>query len=312
MPPADRERRKRYPETEENELDSPRRWHLFQGYLFVAPVLLILGVTVIYPVIYNTAIAFYSYSPVQNTWRFAGVEKFGKIFSSPTFWQSSWTTLIWVVGSVGTQMGVGMAVALALNRVRGGRAFLSGLFLVPWISSYVIVAILWLWVYHPQLGVFNDILMKLHLISKPILWLNTPGLALFSLILTNCWKFFPLVMLTLFAGLQGIPKDFYEVAAVEGATPTQTFRWVILPSLLPSISIAILVATIWAYNSFTLPFIMTSGGPLRGTEILGLYIYKEAFDAYDFGAAAAGSIFLFFQIFIIIFFYVRSVGRDVG
>jgi len=286
------------------------RWWQLKNYLFIVPVLLILGMTVVYPLIYNTGIAFFNYSPVQNTWRFAGLGKFAKLFYSPFFWQSFWVTLIWVAGSVGLQMVLGMVVALALNRVRFGRAFLSGLFLVPWISSYVIVTVLWLWVYHPQLGVFNDILLRLHLIHRPILWLATPGLALFSLILTNSWKFFPLVMITIFAGLQSIPKEYYEVAAVEGANSTQTLRKVVFPSLLPSISVAILVATIWAFNSFTLPFIMTGGGPLRGTEILGLYIYKEAFDAYDFGAAAAGSIFLFLQIFTVIFFYVKTVGKE--
>ena len=92
--------------------------------------------------------------------------------------------------------------------------------------------------------------------------------------------------------------------------PRLAFFHVILPSLLPSLSTAFLMAAIWAFNSFTLPFIMTEGGPLRYTEILGLYIYKEAFVSYDFGAAAAGSIFLFFQICIVIIFYLKAVGRE--
>jgi ABC-type sugar transport system permease subunit len=131
-----------------------------------------------------------------------------------------------------------------------------------------------------------------------------------SLIIANSWKFFPLMMLTLLAGLQGVPREFFEVAAVEAAGRWQTFRFVLFPALLPSISAAFLVATIWAFNGFTLPFIMTGGGPLRTTEILGFYIYKEAFVSYDFGAAAAGSIFLFVQIAIAIGLYLRVAGRD--
>jgi ABC-type sugar transport system permease subunit len=154
------------------------------------------------------------------------------------------------------------------------------------------------------------VLLRAGLIAAPIAWLAHPGLAMVSLIVANSWKFFPLMMVTLLAGLQGIPREFVEVAAVEGAGRWRTFRDVLFPPLLPSISAALLVATIWAFNGFTLPFIMTGGGPLRSTEILGFYIYKEAFVSYDFGAAAAGSLFLFAQIAVAIAGYLFLVGRE--
>ncbi len=103
--------------------------------------------------------------------------------------------------------------------------------------------------------------------------------------------------------------NYLEVTAVDGAGPWYTFRMVIVPPLLPSISTAVLLSTIWAYNSFTLPIIMTAGGPLRATEILGLFIYKQAFDAFDFGAAAACSLVLFLQILVVIVLYLRVVDR---
>jgi multiple sugar transport system permease protein len=280
------------------------------GYVYVAPLVLVMAAVVVYPAVYNTGIAFFRWDAARDTLTFVGAANFLKLFESPFFWESFRTTLVWVAGNVALQFVVGIAVAMALNRLRIARGLLGGLFLVPWISSYVIVAVLWQWVYHPQLGVLNDVLLRAHLIERPIAWLATPNLAMLSLIIANSWKFFPLMMLTLLAGLQGVPREFFEVAAVEAAGRWQTFRFVLFPALLPSISAAFLVATIWAFNGFTLPFIMTGGGPLRTTEILGFYIYKEAFVSYDFGAAAAGSIFLFVQIAIAIGLYLRVAGRD--
>lgn len=286
-----------------------RVWRTYRPYLFVLPLLVVMLAVVVYPVLYNARVSVFDYTPVRQTWTFVGLQNFAKVSQSPQFWQSLRVTLLWVAANVGLQFVVGMAVAVALHRIRYARGFLGGLFLVPWISSFVIVAVLWMWLYHPQLGVLNDILLKLGLIDRPVAWLAFPNLAFTSMVVANSWKFFPLVMITLLAGLQAIPSDYYEVAEIEGATRLQAFFQVTVPSLLPSISSAVIVAAIWAFNAFTLPFIMTGGGPLRSTEVLGLYIYKQAFTSFDFGAAAAAAIILFLLILLFVTAYLRLV-RD--
>jgi multiple sugar transport system permease protein len=188
----------------------------------------------------------------------------------------------------------------------------SAILLVPWVSSFVVVAVLFLWIYHPQLGVLNDLLLSLGAIERPIGWLASPAAAQVSLILANTWKFFPLVMITLFTGLQDIPRELSESAEIDGASRLQLLRHVIIPLLAPSIATAVLLSTIWAYNTFTLPIIMTAGGPLRSTEVMGLYIYKLAFDAFDFGGAAAASIVLFVQILVVTIVYLRVADRGVA
>jgi len=285
------------------------RLRAWRGYLFVLPLIAVMLAVVVYPVLYNARVSVFDYRAARDTWTFVGFDNFAKILSSPFFWQSLRTTLAWVAANVGLQFVVGMAVAVALHRIRYGRGFLGGLFLVPWISSFVIVAVLWMWVYHPQLGVLNDVLLKVGLIDRPVPWLAFPNLAFGALVVANSWKFFPLVMITLLAGLQTIPADYYEVAEIEGANPLQAFVQVTLPSMLPSVSSAVVVAAIWAFNAFTLPFIMTGGGPLRATEVLGLYIYKQAFTSFDFGAAAAAAIILFLLILLFVVAYLRLV-RD--
>ena len=288
------------------------RTKFIKGYLFATPLLLVLAVAVLFPALYNLGIAFYEYRPANDAWKFVGLQNFSKLWSSPFFWNSFTVTLLWVAGNVCLQLVVGLALALALNSILRFRGIFSGILLIPWISSFVVVAILFIWIYHPQLGVLNDILLRLGVVEKPIAWLASPGLAQLSLILANTWKFFPLVMITLFAGLQDVSPELLEATQVDGANRLETFRMVVFPTILPSISTAVLLSTIWAYNSFTLPIIMTGGGPLRATEIFGLYIFKLAFDAFDFGAAAAASLVLLLQILLVIVLYLRVVEREKG
>ena len=285
---------------------------VLRGYLFATPLLVVLAVAILIPAAYNTMVAFFHYNAMRSTWSFAGIDNFTRLFANDAFWGSFAVTLIWVLGNVTLQLAIGLVVALALNRITRFRGPFSAILLVPWVSSFVVVAVLFLWIYNPQLGVLNDLLLKLHLIDRPIGWLASPTTAQISLILANTWKFFPLVMITLFTGLQDIPRDVGEAASIDGASKLQILRHVTIPLLAPSIATAVLLSTIWAYNTFTLPIIMTAGGPLRATEVMGLYIYKLAFDAFDFGGAAAASLVLFVQILVVTVLYLRIADRGVA
>ncbi len=275
---------------------SAQRRQTLRGYLLAAPLLLTLGCAVVLPALYNTTLAFFRYDALRDSWRFAGLGNFQRLVMADEFWNAMSVTVLWLVGNVALQLALGMVVALALNSVGRMRALFNGVVMVPWVSSFVIVAVLFLWLYHPQLGVLNDVLLRLGLVRRPVGWLASPAMAQLSLVLANSWKFFPLVALTLFTGLQALPRELTEAAAMDGATKPQIFRLVVVPLLAPSIATAVLLSTIWAFNAFTLPMIMTSGGPLRATEVIGFYIYKLAFDAFDFGAAAAAALMLFLLI----------------
>ena len=282
------------------------------GYLFAAPLLFVLAIAILLPAGYNTVVAFFRYNATRDTWRYTGFDNFVELFASDAFWNSFAVTLIWVSGNVALQLVVGFWVALALNRIVRFRGAFSAVLLIPWVSSFVVVAVLFLWIYHPQLGVLNDLLLKLGLVERPVAWLSSPELAQLSLILANSWKFFPLVMITLFTGLQDVPGEVLEAAEIDGASRFQTLVRIVVPLLAPSIATAVLLSTIWGYNSFTLPIIMTAGGPLGSTEIMGLYIYKLAFDAFDFGGAAAASLVLFVQILVVVALYLRFADRELA
>jgi multiple sugar transport system permease protein len=276
-----------------------------RGYLFATPLIVVLAAVVVLPALYNTGLAFLKYDAIRDSWRFVGLGNFDKLVGQDGFWNAVGVTLIWVAGNVALQLVLGMLVALALNAVTSFRALYSSIVMVPWVSSFVIVAVVFLWLYHPEIGVLNDVLLRLGLVSEPVGWLATPGMAQFSLILANTWKFFPLVAITLFTGLQAIPRELMEASRIDGANRFETLRYVIVPLMAPSIATAVLLSAIWAFNAFTLSIIMTGGGPLRATEVLGLYIYKVAFDSFDFGVAAAASLVLFVTILIVTVAYLR-------
>jgi len=282
------------------------------GFAFATPLLVVLAAAIVLPALYNTGIALFEYNAMRDAWRFSGLKNFRALFASAVFWNSMTVTMIWVVFNVGLQLAIGLATALSLNAIIRFRGPFSAVMMIPWISSFVVVAIVFLWIYHPQLGVLNDILLRTGLIERPIAWLSSPALAQFSLILANTWKFFPLVMITLFTGLQSLPRDVLEAAAMDGASRWQTLRMVVLPLLAPSIATAVLLSTIWAFNAFTLPIIMTNGGPLRATEVLGLYIFKVGFTNFDFGIAAAASFVLFLLILAITAVYLRIANPGGG
>lgn len=275
------------------------------GLAFATPLLVVLAGAIILPAIYNAGIALFDYDESQGVWAYVGSINFTRLFASAIFWNSAVVTFVWVTCNVALQLVIGMATALALNAIVRFRGPFSAIMMIPWISSFVVVAIVFLWIYHPQLGVLNDMLLRAGLIEFPIAWLSSPALAQFSLILANTWKFFPLVMITLFTGLQALPRDVLESAKMDGASRLQTLRLVILPLMAPSVATAVLLATIWGFNAFTLPMIMTNGGPLRATEVVGLYIFKVGFTNFEFGMAAAASFLLFLLILAITAAYLR-------
>ena len=276
-----------------------------KGYLFATPLIVVLAAAVILPALYNTGLAFFKYEAGSGISRFVGLRNFERLFAQEGFWNAASVTLLWVIGNVSLQLLIGMVVALALNAVLRLRPFYSAVVMVPWVSSFVIVAVVFLWLYHPELGVLNDMLMRLGIARQPIAWLASPGMALFSLTLANTWKFFPLVAITLFTGLQSIPRELTEASMVDGASRSETLRRIVIPLLAPSIATAVLLSSIWAFNAFTLSIIMTGGGPLRATEVMGLYIYKVAFDSFDFGTAAAASLVLFVAVLIVTTVYLK-------
>jgi multiple sugar transport system permease protein len=274
------------------------------------PTLLIIALTVIYPLLRGIYLSFHSYSLVDLSAgiQWVGLENFKTLLSSPAY-RSVWgTTLLFVAGSVGGQFLVGFLTALVLNQDLRQRNLFRGLLLMPWIVPTVVSALLWKWIFNQQYGVFNYVLQTLGVIPDFKAWIGDPSLALFSVTLANVWKGFPFHMIVLLAALQTIPTDIVEAAVIDGASALQRFRYVTLPHLRYIVMIDLLISIIWTFQSFTTIWTMTEGGPVTATTTLAISIYRTAFQAFDIGMGAAiGTIWLVVMLVFSVFF-VRVMG----
>ncbi len=256
------------------------------GYLFVFPTLLFLTLILIFPLFYAALLAFQEVLP-QFAMRFVGLANFRKALSDPHFWGSFRTTVLFTVFSVALHMVLGFVLALMLSERLRGSVLFRLLLLMPWMVSQVVAGVTWRWILNAQYGVANAVLLKLGLISKEIPWLADIRLAFLSIVVAYAWQCFPFVMIMLYAGLQTIPKEQYEAAQIDGASPFQVLRYVTIPNLQYVILVTSLMDFIWAFRAFDLVKIMTDGGPLRATELLSILVYRTSFEYYQFGYASA-------------------------
>jgi len=283
-----------------------------RGYLFILPAIIFLIFVAIYPLIIVTKLSFFKdYLPEKATY-FIGLNNYKQIFRDNLFWLSLRNTLFFTGASVGLHLFLGLLLALLLNqkfsRTERVRNFFRGIFIIPWLFSSAAVSALWILMYHP-FGIFNAALMSLRLTKAPISFLGNPSTALPSLILTNVWKSYPFFMVTLLAGLQAIPEEFYDAAKVDGASKIQIFLSITIPQLRGIIMTIGTLDFIWTFVHFDLIYIMTGGGPFYTTEVMATYTYRNAFELLRFGYASALGMVTFFILLIVCFFYIKLYIR---
>jgi multiple sugar transport system permease protein len=202
---------------------------------------------------------------------------------------------------------IGLAFALMLNSERisrTARAILRVLYILPWLFTAVIIAIIWRLILDPS-GVVNAILMTLGIVDFRVEWFSSPKTAIHALTFVNIWAGYPLYMVTLLAGLQGIPRDLYEAASIDGAGPVRQLWHVTLPQLKPIIVSIALLDFIWTMQVFPLVWMTTGGGPIHATEMMSIYTYKAAFSRFQFSVAAASAVILFIISMSMTYFYIK-------
>jgi multiple sugar transport system permease protein len=185
------------------------------------------------------------------------------------------------------------------------KAIFRIVYILPWLFTIAVIAVIWRLLLDPA-GVINYLLHALGLVQQNVDWLGDPAKALWVVTFVNIWSGYPFFMISLLAGLQGIPSDLYEAAAVDGANPWQKFRSVTLPQLRPVIVSMAVLDLIWTSQQFALIWMMTGGGPLNTTEMLSTYTYKQAFSEYEFSTASAAAVIVLLLTMVLAFFYVRQ------
>jgi multiple sugar transport system permease protein len=199
-------------------------------------------------------------------------------------------------------MGIASALLLDSTNLRG-RGIFRTLIYIPYTLPIVVVTLLWKWMLSRMNGIINYALWATGILKEMISWLSEYSTVMPCLIFINAWFGYPLIALTVLAGLQTIPREFYELAHLNAASGVQIFRYVIFPSIKRILGIMLVLRTIWIFNAFDMIFLTTAGGPGRATEVLTVYGYRMGWDKYQLGQTAALSVTLLFVLVILISFY---------
>lgn len=281
------------------------------AYVLVLPSALAVLVVNLYPLIYTFVISFQKYTLSTPAPTFVGLQNYARLMSDPEVWHSIQVSAIFTLLSVSLSFAIGLLLALILNRPLRGRAVIRSLFIVPWAIPAFVAALIWAWMYNDQFGIVGALLRQAGM-SRPPIFLSR-DYALWSLIVVMVWKSFPFQLVILLAGLQAIPADLYEAAAVDGAGAWRRFRSITVPLLRPVAVISILLAVINAFHYFPIPWILTRGGPSAATNVMPIATYQIAFGSGDlgYGAAAAYLMFAFIAAAsgVYIWSYIRGGGR---
>jgi multiple sugar transport system permease protein len=291
-----------------------RRWldaldrHL--AWVFLGPGVGVLALILAYPIVSNFVLSVTDAHLLYRGVHWSGLENFRTVLGDPGFWNALRNSVVWTAGSVALQLVLGLAAALMLDRQIRGRGLFRSLLIIPYAFPPITMAFLWRWLLNSLYGIYNYLLVWAGVVRQPVPWFLDPTLAMVTIVGVNVWFGYPLMMLAILAGLQAIPRDFYEVAQIEGASYLQTLRWVILPSVAKIIGIMVVLRTIWVFNNFDLVFLLTGGGPMTATETLPLYAYRTGWQVYHIGRTAAIGVLLFGLVGLMAMLYFRTMRLE--
>ncbi|MBY5761802.1 sugar ABC transporter permease [Rhizobium leguminosarum] len=280
-------------------------------YFYVSPATLLLVLLMLFPMVMVLKYSLMDGAIMKKDAAFAGVQNYMTIFENPVFWQSVVQTLYFTIMSVIFHFIIGLAFALLLNTNRVDpliRSILRVLFILPWLFTAVIIAIIWRLLLDPN-GVVNSVLMALHIINFKVEWFSSTRTAIHALTFANIWAGYPLYMVSLLAGLQGISKELYEAAGIDGANEVQKFWYITIPQLMPIIISIALLDFIWTMQVFPLVWMTTGGGPIYSTEVLSTFTYKLAFSQYEFSLASASAMIILIISMSVTYFYIKHQQR---
>jgi multiple sugar transport system permease protein len=241
---------------------------------------------------------------------FVGIKNYEAIFQAPAFWTALEHSAIFTVVSIFFQFTLGLIISLLFVRSFPFSNMMRGLLLSGWQIPSVVTGTLFLWIFNLDYGVFNRILVLLHLIREPVGWLVQADTALLAVILTNIWLGIPFNVIILTAGITGLPEDVYEAATVDGASYFQQLVYITLPLLKSTILAVLMLGFIYTLRVFDIIWIMTRGGPADATEVLTTYAYRLSLVHFDFSQSAAVATVILLILFVAAFFYAKNAALE--
>jgi len=292
----------------------PRRQRLLEderklAFLLLLPTMLLLGLFIAYPFVRGIVLSVTD-SRVGVPGDFVGLENYRRLWSDSIFRQSVYNTFLYTGVTTVFKLGLGLWLAILLNRSFRGKAFTRAFILLPFIIPTVLSTFAWKWMFDPTFSVLNWLLYRLGAITGRINWLGDPDLAMISIMVVNIWRGVPFFAISLLAGLQTISPELQEAAAIDGARPWQRFWHVTWPLLLPVTMVVVLFSVIQTFADFQLVYVMTGGGPANATHLFATYAYQIGIGTGLLSEGAAISLAMFPFLFLIVvvqLLYIRRV-----
>lgn len=288
-------------------MNSDRARRAIVPYLYQAPTIVLLAVLMLVPIVTVVHNSLLNNVIVIKNPISVGLQNYKTVLADETFRISVGNTMYFTVMSVIFHLLVGLGFAMLLNaKVINPfvKSILRVFYIMPWVFTASILAIIWRLLLYPS-GVINSLLQTLGIAGSNIEWFGSSQVALHALTFVNIWAGYPFYMVSLLAGLQGIPNDLYEAATIDGANEPQKFLHITIPQLMPIIISIAMLDFIWTMQVFTLVWMTTGGGPVHTTEVLGTYTYKLAFASFKFSLASASAVIILILSMSVAFFYVR-------
>ncbi|MBB3111470.1 sn-glycerol 3-phosphate transport system permease protein [Paenibacillus phyllosphaerae] len=284
-------------------------WEKLRPYGMVAPSIVIFSMFFIYPIFYMIYLSFYDWNFISPTKTFVGLQNFKDLLLDEDFRKVLSNTTVYTLLTVTLTTVLSLLLALWLNRKGFFHAFVQGAIFSPHIISLVSISLLWSWLMDPEYGLLNWVI-GLFGFDK-LQWLSHPGTALVSLVIVAVWKGLGYNTLVFIAGLQSIPSDIFEAAALDQSKPWTTFRRIILPMLSPTIFFLVIINMIGSFQVFETIAIMTQGGPVNSTNTLVYYIYENGFRFFKIGYASAAGVILLAIVGALTIIYFRLLSSRV-
>lgn len=280
-------------------------------WLYLAPSLLIYIFIIIYPSIYTIFISMFKWNGISSR-VFVGFHNYVYLIrNDPVFGVALRNTIIWTVMSITLPVILGLALALILNQQFRGRSFYRAIFYFPYILSNIIVAVIWQWIYYPQQGLLDKLLSLFGAPSgNSSGWLGNPHTALYMVFLASLWQSTGGIMVLFLAGLQALPSEVYEAAAIEGASAARMLFSITIPLLRETFVVVISITLIGALKVFDIIYAMTNGGPAYGTEVLSTWMYTQTFMFSNYGLGAAISVVMMLIVGALAVPYVLYMSRN--
>jgi multiple sugar transport system permease protein len=275
------------------------------SYSLLIPLFVMVAGIQLFPIIYAFVLSFTDRSLFSTTLNFVGLVNYLRLLGSEEFWDTLLNNVVYAGSCVIFQITAGLSTSLLLVRKFRGNYYFRAIVTFPYLVPTIVAVLIFKWMLNDIFGIVNRGLVSLGLLDQAVGWFDADR-AMFSVVLVSVWRFFPFTVLLFVPALEGIPKELYEAARVDGASPVQQFFHVTLPEIKEVLFVVIILRGIWMFNNFNVIWLLTGGGPAGMTQHLPILSYLQAFQEFDIGLGSATSIAGLLVLVVPMLIYIRS------